>query len=121
MNKTPQELAEQYAEQDEVAIPAINHDAEHLVKVAFVEGYKAATSQWVSVKDRLPEGYDLTEDDFKPYVLVRDCRHGIHVAAYEHCLKEFRTSATCSAYEESLYCVTHWMPLPQPPEEEDDE
>ena len=70
---------------------------------------------WISVKDRLPEGYDLTENDFKPYVLVRDCRHGIHVAAYEHCLKEFRTSATCSAYEESLYCVTHWMPLPDPP------
>ena len=76
-----------------------------------------STTQWISVKDRLPEGYDLTEDDFKPYVLVRDARDGIHVAAYEHCLRTFKTSATCSAYEEDLYLVTHWMPLPPPPTE----
>jgi hypothetical protein len=113
MSKTPEELADEY-ELSLLESQILFLEERMRVRDAYLSGYKAAT-EWISVKDRLPEGYDLTENDFKPYVLVRDCRHGIHVAAYEHCLKEFRTSATCSAYEESLYCVTHWMPLPDPP------
>lgn len=44
--KTPEQLAEEYLERDEIACPAIDHAAEHLVKVAFIDGYKAAEEKY---------------------------------------------------------------------------
>ena len=39
--KTPEEMAEEYLDQDKVACAAINRDAEDLVKDAFLAGYNA--------------------------------------------------------------------------------
>ena len=39
--KTPEQMAEKYLDQDKVACDAINHDAEDLVKDAFLAGFKA--------------------------------------------------------------------------------
>lgn len=43
--KTPEELAMEYLDQDEIACSAIDHAAEHLVKKAFLDGYQAAKHQ----------------------------------------------------------------------------
>ena len=49
MSKTPEEMAEEYLDQDKVASAAINRDAEDLVKDAFLDGYKAAQDQVADV------------------------------------------------------------------------
>jgi predicted metal-dependent TIM-barrel fold hydrolase len=41
MSKTLEEIAEEYLNRDDIIIDAINHDAEDLVKLAFLAGYKA--------------------------------------------------------------------------------
>jgi len=63
--------------------------------------------QWISVKDRLPgeSGYYLYFAD-NPYKGLQD---GIGVSYFMHKAKEWKKVYTP--------CVTHWMPLPEPPEE----
>ena len=66
-------------------------------------------SEWISVKERLPE---------KP---------GEYLVAYQPCYwdnvqPEFRVGIDSfrgkTAWAKKKYqCVTHWMPLPEPPEE----
>lgn len=70
--KTPEELAEEYLDQDKVASAAINRDAEDLVKDAFIAGYKAAKDEeatkdqkiaalWAeSIKNMLPSVHEIT-------------------------------------------------------------
>ena len=48
--KTPEEMAEEYLDQDKVASAAINRDAEDLVKDAFMAGCKAAQQQYATEK-----------------------------------------------------------------------
>ena len=60
-------------------------------------------SEWISVKDKLP-------DHFKP-VLVYDQEWGIRIDTIS--IKPFE-EFTHYAY------VTHWQPLPEPPEKEND-
>ena len=103
MGKTPEELAEQYAEQNEVAIPAINHDAEDLVKAAFIAGYKTATPQWVSVKDEYPPKDAM--------VLFYSQNEGVSEGFWDND-RWYLAVGTISILP-SL--VTHWMPLPNPP------
>ena len=64
-------------------------------------------NQWISVKDRLPgeSGYYLYFAD-NPYKGLQD---GIGVSYFMHKAKEWKKVYTP--------CVTHWMPLPEPPEE----
>jgi len=82
---------------------------------SFMAGYLTSEDFWIPITEHLPKGYDLTKDEFRPYVLVYDRHHGFHVAAYEHRMKEFITRAIYGAYEESLHDVTHWRPLPSLP------
>jgi hypothetical protein len=61
--------------------------------------------EWISVKDRLPEndGYiDVTTD-------------GVVIPAYWHNDRLYAFTANSVA---TVGCVTHWMPLPQPPKGE---
>jgi hypothetical protein len=59
--KTPEELAEEYAEKVHsslVQIAAVFSENERIfnyenMKDTFLAGYKAAAPQWISVKDRL--------------------------------------------------------------------
>jgi hypothetical protein len=140
MSKTPEELAEEYMDQDKIACAAINHDAEDLVEAAFLAGYKAAQAeieaykdgakdvvkkfkeliaakdqvadtskvmpQWISVKDRLPKA-----DDFCLVNTEFDC---IRIAQYGW--ESWRFNDAYSSSEHPKSYVTHWMPLPKPPE-----
>ena len=79
------------------------------LQAAFDDGYAegfAKASEWISVKDRLPE------DDRN--VLVYD-DHDIQfwVAWHDECHNNWYTQEG-----ESVYGVSHWMPLPQPPKGE---
>lgn len=58
--------------------------------------------EWISVKDRLPEAHTV--------VLVHYTDGRICTADYIDEYLKFITSST----------ITHWMPLPEPPESEDD-
>jgi hypothetical protein len=102
MSKTPEELAEEY----------INHVLESQCdcsyRIAFFAGYQAAKDQladadkvmpqWISVKDRLPE-------DGVEVLVVSDGETG----ASWHEAGEFGWAIGGT--------VTHWAPLPKPPEE----
>jgi hypothetical protein len=65
--------------------------------------------QWISVKDRLPEqsGYVLT--CYGDY-------HIINVFSYSKKHRAFNAH-DCLPTAENNVDVTHWMPLPEPPEE----
>ena len=63
-------------------------------------------SKWISVKDRMPETYDD--------VLILDAFNNMFTGYYEH--QEWHDNYGCAADD-----VTHWMPLPEPPEATDDD
>jgi hypothetical protein len=122
MSKTPEEMAIRYSDLREFTDRRLDYKAKMLLEQGFLAGYKAA-QQWISVKDRLPEGCDPGGDcDYEikdyPYVLAYSPTDGIHVAYYDTHRGVFETSATTSAYAEELYKVTHWQPLPAAPKEE---
>ena len=80
-------------------------------------------SEWVSVKDRLPENYGihlvcLGENDKRIY------GNGVHTAWYYSGSKNWSFSLDTailegkeSSTEIHSIDVTHWQPLPEPPKE----
>ena len=97
MSKTPEELAADYVQawwgsrEDNMTLAT---------RQAFIAGYQAAAPQWISVKDRLPE------DSSDVLIAWAD---GVSEGCFcdERWCREGRM----------LRSVTHWMPLPKPPEE----
>lgn len=80
-----------------------------LVAVHQVKPYKDVCCGWISVKDRLPQASKL--------VLVCEAAYGsIYIAYRLPDSEEF--IHVMSGHP--LYCATHWMPLPKPPEEPHD-
>ena len=73
-----------------------------------------ARSEWISVKDRLPEngGYCLVHQ-YNPRYNMSIIQSGRYSVTRKGWLG---AQALCS-----LDFVTHWMPLPEPPEVSDDE
>lgn len=63
-------------------------------------------SNWISVKDRLPEKYQA--------VLI--FAGGVNLASYNPESKSYRWD--CDTYGFGASEVTHWMTLPEPPEKE---
>lgn len=139
MSKTPEEMAQQY-----VSTIADTHSVKAACEKAFIAGYKAAQEQladadkvmpdtcehildmekmvdvngWVSVKDRLPElrqevlvwydnGYEVAYlQKFEPPKLQYPQFNNVEM--FEWCFGDFED-----------FDVTHWMPLPEPPKEEE--
>ena len=95
--KTPEEMAQQY-----ISTIADTHSVKAACKKAFIAGYKAAAPQWISVKDRLPE--DASD------VLIA-WADGVSEACF--------CDETWCREGRRLLWVTHWMPLPEPPKEEE--
>lgn len=94
MSKTPEQMAKEYCEEhcsDSWGWwDYKNHDA-------FLAGYQAAKPQWISVKERHPHNGD--------YVLV-----------YCNYIAKISMAVALLDYWEK-WGVTHWMPLPKPPED----
>lgn len=66
---------------------------------------------WISVKDRLPE----RSGD----VLVCCGEHYMNVFSYSWRHKAFNAFDDLPTSENRIESVTHWMPLPEPPEEDE--
>lgn len=89
------------------------HDA---TEAAYKRGYEDGKTKWISVKDRLPELYET-----------------VHIAVLSHNGYEepayFTTMGFVDAKERNGLTaftplakgetITHWMPLPEPPEVEE--
>lgn len=68
--------------------------------------------QWISVEDRLPEAW-INEDDVLVNYMIYSPDFGVDIGSYHAQAKRW----VCMG----LPCpVTHWMPLPEAPEEGDE-
>jgi hypothetical protein len=112
MTKTPRELALEYAH--EVRLfwdgESIDHHIVTLKELAFLDGYKAGKSQWVSIENRLPED-EGTVLVFINYSVGDVETRAVATGSYGSRLW------TCGNDKYSEGFITHWMPLPKPPEE----
>ena len=103
MSKTPEEMARRYAD-EECTGNAMYGDG---LYAGFLAGYKAAAPQWISVKDRLPEEdqevliYDWPSRSTCIFWKSRKLAHQWELSNGRNCNP------------------THWMPLPEPPKEEE--
>jgi hypothetical protein len=102
MTKTPEELAEEFVNQEDTGSDTFAHG----LRNGFLTGFQAAAPQWISVKDRLPE-----QDDEAMSVLISGEGWHNYEVAY------FGPTAWYDKYDDVVEGVTHWMPLPKPPEE----
>lgn len=117
--KTPEELAEEYAQFGKSDVPNSVFKSQKIAgqKFDFLAGYQAAKDHnadaskmvWISVKDRLPDK-DQT-------VLIYTDGHETYLAKIYEDGEAWPVSNSCGCCgtEEKF---THWMPLPQPPKEE---
>ena len=105
MTNLPIELAEEHAKINGKYDP-LNAICRYM-RNSFLVGYKAATPQWISVNDRLPEE-ELIE------VLVLISGDGWH----DYDIAYFALGKWHDKYDDHVEGVTHWQPLPEPPKEE---
>ena len=76
---------------------------------AYKNGYEDGKPKWISVKERLPKEW---ED-----VLVRSWCGFCEVAIYLGTPGKWRVCWSHDRLEDNS--VTHWMPLPEPPDEKE--
>jgi len=135
MNKTPEELAEEYLRYES--------ESHYWTKQAFLAGYKAAKDQladadkvmpdtcehildmskmvdvngWISVGDKLPE---LDEDVLVWYGYSCEvaCRRRFHPPKLKPPQFNNVELFVWDFGDFEDFDVTHWMPLPEPPKEE---
>ncbi len=106
MSKTPEEMAEEYVNdlgQDFDRLFPSN--AEQPFIETFLAGYKAAAPQWVSVEAARPEWASFI--------------HVITDSGEQKICRYFGTFDTEINGVRSPEPVTHWMPLPEPPKEDE--
>ena len=120
--KTPEQMAEEWSR-----TPRQNQDVEEYQlswdfvceweKESFLAGYQAA-QQWISVKERLPE---IPENDYSNRVLLLRADRFIVIARIEKCVRFVRPLQEALIVEtdngDPIEEFTHWMPLPNPPED----
>ena len=123
MTKTPEEMAEEYIRYE--------NESAYWTKHAFLAGYKAAQDQfrsttgeagdkltptdWISVKDRLPE----INQQFIAFVENKEV---CNCCRYQNRSSDNSPTFYASTKTGLLICglesISHWMPLPEPPKEE---
>lgn len=81
---------------------------EQAYKNGYEKGYEAGKPKWISVNERLPEPME--------WVLCACRAKIIEVLRYDHIMDDWDTTMPNRCFMKGF--VTHWMPLPEPPEEE---
>ncbi len=131
MTKTPEQLAEDYANDrhKDCDYPAeILRHTKKATETVFLAGYQAAKDQladadkvmpqWISVKERLPE---ISENDRSNRVLLLRADRFIVIARIEKCVRFVRPLQEALIVEtdngDPIEEFTHWMPLPEAPED----
>ena len=109
--KTPEEMAKEYCDQF-----CWNDPREEDAKDAFLVGYAAAQPKWISVKERLPEKNSLVvilhEDEMNLNYRKPPVYFGKHNGQYW-----LETLDHSDVTWSGMCIITHWMPLPEPPKE----
>lgn len=72
-------------------------------------------SDWISVDDRLPE------QESPVLIIIKHSHHNILQAAFDYRVGSEGWYDFQSEEEVDFNVVTHWMPLPTPPKESEDE
>lgn len=114
MSKTPEQMAEEYAEFGTQGVPDSIRKQQLMAKdkMTFLAGYQAAQPQWISVKDRLPP--PQTE-----VLWWNRTAHQAGVSSWEYMSDCNDTMIYWGdAGNLSIKNFTHWMPLPCAPKEE---
>ena len=79
-----------------------------------------SNNEWIDVNDRLPENTGLN-DHFDVWVAPKQLRSGYREADVQIKDGEFKTVELDGdgdfSHLENISHVTHWIPLPKPPEE----
>ena len=101
--KTPEELAERVTRHPEDGSWCMNPEE------AFLAGYAAAQPKWISVKERLPE---FDKDGYTEDVLLRRYDEAIYLSWFKK-----QNGLVTGGNFYGLDQITHWMPLPEPPKE----
>ena len=77
-------------------------------------------AEWISVKDRLPSREGLMDDE-KEYVLVSlrwtDGYQAVSICGYEK--DGWSKRDGFGLMRDDYKHITHWMPLPEPPKEDE--
>lgn len=80
-----------------------------LIAVHQVKPYKDVFGKWISVKDRLPDTFDevlvYSNDGFISIAWRKTEKRKNGIVGWHW-----------NSYPEIFGCITHWMPLPKPPE-----
>lgn len=97
------------------------------------KGGEVGMSEWISVKDRLPECDHVLEDEGMEwgeskevvvYGITPDGVKAYGIASYMTDPNDkdwFEWNGIVNNFDDAIHCkITHWMPLPEPPQEEDD-
>ena len=71
-------------------------------------------SKWISVKDRMP--LDMNDKSLSPYSTVNVITHDLHGAVYCQDYIIGSTGKPWGKFEDFHNGITHWKPLPEPPE-----
>lgn len=80
-------------------------------------------SEWISIKDRLPN-VDKTKGDYERVVVIATTGKTVKPLIYERARVRGKTVRRWRWMWDRIYDdqeITHWMPLPKPPKEGDED
>ena len=75
-------------------------------------------SEWISVKDRMPGRYETVLIAISTVNGYGDPAKLVTIGGYDHIEKRWEQYTSTDRQLCQGETVTHWMPLPEPPEEE---
>lgn len=76
----------------------------------------AAQSKWISVDDRMPEHHSLILAAWRP---LKGCSYRVDAFIYDAISQEYSSLNSGNKLNNKVASVTHWQPLPEPPEQGD--
>ena len=85
--------------------------------LAYTQQLEAQVPKWISVEERLPED----DVDVLVYAVGNNEISCVAMTSYTHHMHGYNIEGWRSPWQYFFYerKITHWMPLPEPPEEDD--